>query len=487
VSIKMVILTKSKFMNGEQCARLLWFANKKQLPELTLSDKHKFAQGHDFEVYVKKLYPEGIELGELEFKENIEATKKAIAEKKTIFEAGIQVDDFFIRADLLEPEGDGWNLCEIKSSTKVKPEHFPDLAYQKFVCEKAGLKIHKCFVIFLNKEYIKDGDVDSKQLVGKEEVTEKVNLIDNVEKHAEKYLKIIQEEKPAEIMESISKHCNKPHECALKRDCWGTLPKYNVLQLTNWRVYWKLFDEGITDINDIEDGFKLVDKDEIIKEAVEENKTKISIEHIKHFMKSLQWPLYHFDFETFDTAVPMFDKSRPYQKMPFQYSLHIQHKDGKLEHHEFLAEGDDPRLALLESLKPIIGTKGDVIVYNQSFENNVFKKLAEDFPEHNDWIQNVLDRIKDLATPFKTFHYYNPEQKGSYSIKKVLPAITGKGYSELEINNGGDASMLYFYSHIKDEVKNKEEIRKNLLKYCGLDTEGMVWIINELEKLVENG
>jgi len=480
----MAILTKSKFMNGEQCARLLWFVEKKQLPELTLSDKHKFAQGHDFETYVKKLYPEGIELGDLSFEDNIEATKKAIANRKVIFEAGIKYEDFFIRADLLEPNGDGWNLCEIKSSTKIKPEHIPDLAYQKFVCEKSGLKINKCFVIFLNKDYIKDGEINPKELVCKEEVTEKVDLVKDVEKHAEQYLKILQQEKPAEIINSISKHCNNPHECPLKKDCWGTLPEYNVLQLTNWRVYWRLFNEGIIEIKDIDEGYKLSDKDEIIKEAVDENKVKVSIEHIKHFMRSLHWPLYHFDFETFDTAVPIFDKSRPYQKIPFQYSLHIQHKNGKVEHYGFLSEEGDPRSALLNSLKPIIGTEGDIIVYNQTFEVNVFKKLAEDFPEHKDWIQNVLDRIKDLAIPFKNFYYYNPKQKGSYSIKKVLPAITSKSYSELEINNGGDASMLYFYSHIKKELTNRDEIRKNLLKYCGLDTEGMVWIIDELNKLV---
>src|SRR5690606_8901688 len=107
---------------------------------------------------------------------------------------------------------------------------------------------------------------------------------------------------------------------------------------------------------------------------------------------------------------------------------------------------------------------------------------SEDFPEHKEWITAALGRIVDLATPFKAFHYYNPEQKGSYSIKKVLPAITGKSYSELEINNGGDASMLFFYSHIQPKLENKEEIRANLLKYCGLDTEGMVWIIQKLKE-----
>jgi hypothetical protein len=127
---------------------------------------------------------------------------------------------------------------------------------------------------------------------------------------------------------------------------------------------------------------------------------------------------------------------------------------------------------------------GDIIVFNKSFEISVMKKLSIDFPEHSEWLQKAINRIVDLADIFRPFHYYNPSQKGSYSIKKVLPAITGKSYSELEINNGGDASMMYFYSHVKHKLENKEEIRKNLLKYCCLDTEGMVWIIGKLKKLI---
>jgi hypothetical protein len=196
--------------------------------------------------------------------------------------------------------------------------------------------------------------------------------------------------------------------------------------------------------------------------------------------------LYHFDFETFDTAVPIFDKSKPYQKIPFQYSLHIEQEDGKVEHKKFLAEGGkDPRNDLLDQMQTELEGTGDIVVFNKSFEISVIKKLAEDFPKHKKWLLATIDRIVDLADPFKAFYYYDKSQKGSYSLKKVLPAITGKGYSELEINNGGDASMLYFYSHIQPKLDNKEEIRTNLIKYCKLDTEGMIWIINELKKLIK--
>jgi len=256
--------------------------------------------------------------------------------------------------------------------------------------------------------------------------------------------------------------------------------------LTNWRKYWELYEEGILDIKDIpKDEILSSNKDQRIKEAVDGNKIIINKNKIRNFLKELQYPLYYLDFETFDTAIPIFNQSKPYQKIPFQYSLHIQDENNKVKHFEFLARrGKDPRPELLVRLKKEIGQTGSIIVFNKTFEISVLKKLAEDFPGYESFIENTINRIIDLAEPFKNYDYYNPVQKGRYSLKAVLPAVTGKGYSNLEIGNGIDASMKYFYSHIKDDLKNIDEIRNNLLKYCCLDTEGMIWIIDELKKII---
>jgi hypothetical protein len=132
-------------------------------------------------------------------------------------------------------------------------------------------------------------------------------------------------------------------------------------------------------------------------------------------------------------------------------------------------------------LKNEIGKTGDIIVYHKAFEIGILKDLARDFPGNKDWIENMIDRIVDLEEPFKKLYYYHPKQKGKTSLKAVLPAITVKDYSDLEISDGIDASMQYFYSHIKADLKNIDEIRNNLLNYCCLDTEGMIWIIEELK------
>ena len=392
--------------------------------------------------------------------------------------------NLFFKGDILEPSADGWNLYEMKASTKVKDEHIPDLAFQKYICEKNGIKIINCFIEYINKDYIKQGNVVPNELVLQEDVTGKVNQIDDIEENSEKYIEIIEQAKPPEV--SISVKCNRPYGCPLKDECWSSLPEYHVLQLTNWRKYWKLFERGILDIKNIpKDEVLSPHKDRFIKEAVDGNKIIINKDKIRNFLKELQYPLYYFDFETFDTAIPIFDQSRPYQKIPFQYSLHVQDENNKVKHFDFLARREkDPRPELLIRLEKEIGQTGSIVVFNKTFEISVLNKLAEDFPKYESFIENTINRVIDLAEPFKNYDYYNPEQKGRYSLKAVLPAITGKDYSDLEIDNGTDASMKYFYSHIKADLKNVDEIRSNLLKYCGLDTEGMIWIIEELNKMV---
>jgi len=477
-------MTKSLYMRGQQCPKLLWYSSRNQLPELSLFAQHKFAQGREFEKCVKTLFADGIDLGNLNHGENIKETLNLIRQSKTIFEASIAYKDLFFKSDILEPSADGWNLHEIKASAKIKDEHIPDLAFQKYICEKNGIDVKKCFIEYINKDYIKQGNIIPNELVLQEDVTEEVNQIDDIEENSEKYIEIMEQMEPPEV--SISKKCNKPYECPLKDECRGNLPEYHVLQLTNWRKYWPLFEGGILSIKDIpKDEILSSNKDRVIKEAVDENKVMINKDKIRNFLKELQYPLYYLDFETFDTAIPIFNQSRPYQKIPFQYSLHIQDENNKVNHFDFLAQREkDPRLELLVRLGKEIGQTGSVIVFNKTFEIGVLKKLAEDFSEYENFIKNTINRIIDLAEPFKNFDYYNPVQKGSYSLKAVLPAITGRDYSDLEISDGTDASMKYFYSHIKADLKNIDEIRNNLLKYCCLDTEGMIWIIDKLNGIV---
>ena len=468
------MLTKSKYIQGLQCPRLMWASNKKLLPEITIADEVKFSHGYIFEDYAKSLF-KGTQPSQ-KFKDNIEETQELIKQHKTIFEGAFVKDDLYARVDILE-YNNGWNLYEVKSSNDVKDVHLHDLAFQKHVL---NVPINKFYVIHLNKEFVKNGPIDPKQLCQIDDVTEQVNAI-NVEDNIIKFRQILEQKTIPEII--ISKGCNGPYECPLKKDCWGTLPKYNVLQLKNHHVYWKLFQKGIVKIEDVQEELK--EKDEIIKQAVVTQKAYLDKEKVKQFLDTLKYPLYHFDFETFMTAVPIYDNSKPWQQIPFQYSLHIEKKEGSLEHKEFLADGkEDPRIKLLKQLKDDLKGEGSIIVYNKSFEITRLKEMARDFPKHQEWIEQVLPRIVDLAEPFKNFHYYHPEQQGKYSIKVVLPILTDLSYKDLEINEGGTASAEYYLNYIANNYGN-EELRNNLLKYCCLDTKAMIDLTKKLFTLVE--
>ncbi len=196
--------------------------------------------------------------------------------------------------------------------------------------------------------------------------------------------------------------------------------------------------------------------------------------------------MYYLDFETFSPAIPFFEGTRPYQQIPFQYSLHVVEKENAAaKHYSFLAGGtNDPRPEFLSSLKNVLGDSGSIVVYNQSFEKGVLRALANVFPEHDEWVEDLNDRIIDLLAPFRSFHYYDARQKGSASIKNVLPVLTGTTYDHLDISDGMDASLV-FLDVISNNVAEKEEIkiREDLKKYCALDTEGMIWIVDKLKEL----
>ncbi|MCW9096663.1 MAG: DUF2779 domain-containing protein, partial [Ignavibacteriaceae bacterium] len=190
------------------------------------------------------------------------------------------------------------------------------------------------------------------------------------------------------------------------------------------------------------------------------------------------------DFETtFMVPIPMFDETRPYQQVPFQYSLHyLEKENAKLQHYEYLAPAqDDPRKELLEKLLKEIPENACVLVYNKTFEIGVLKDLATWLPEYSEQIENIVQNIRDLMAPFRRKDIYRWEMKGSYSIKYVLPALVSEmNYKEMEISDGGMASSAWFNMWALEDLKETEKIRKALLEYCKMDTLAMVSILDKL-------
>jgi len=484
------LLTKSKYLNGLQCPRYLWIAcnEPEKIPEPDMATQHIFDQGNLVGELAKKLFPGGTDVPVDDFMGNIAMTKELLHERRPLFEAGALSGQVYSRADILNPVNDDeWDIIEVKSSTSVKEVNIHDVSFQKLCWENAGLKIRKCFLAFINNQYVKNGEIDPQGLFIIQDITDETAAAsEGIKDRIDAMLAVIRSPICPEM--AIGPHCSAPYECAIT-ECWEGLPEHSVFTLYyGGKKSHELYGQGVLGITEIPAGYKLNDKQRIQCGCVMNGQAYIDAVSIKQFLSSLKYPVYFLDFETINPAVPLFNGTRPYQNTPFQFSLHVQATpDAEVQHYWHLADGpQDPRPELLIRLHEVIGNEGSIVVYNQSFEQRVLQDLGTAFHEYSEWSDAVISRLVDLIVPFRSFYYYHPMQKGSASIKAVLPAITGRGYEGLAIAEGGEASLRYLaitYGQVSDEERLKT--RQDLLAYCGLDTEGMVRILDRMIEITQ--
>ena len=484
-------LSKSKYISGLQCHKLLWIGinDPTMLSGYDAATQHVFDQGHMIGELAQQLYPGGIKLEQENIGANLRETTASLKLHKPLFEAAFSGNRLYCRVDILNPSvGEAWDIVEVKSTNDIKDEQLYDVAFQRHCCQLNGVKINRCHIMHLNREYVKQGDIDPQQLFVTEDVTDRLaEFSDGLETRIAEMLTVIDSDECPET--AIGRHCNDPYSCLLQEECWKHLPEHNVMTLYSGKKLGEdMMAQGILDISNIPEEIKLNDKQQIQKECVICGQPHIDTTEIKSFLKGLKYPLYFMDFETFATGVPIYDGTSPYQNIPFQFSLHVITKPGAMvEHYEFLAEGkDDPRPAFLAELKQDIGPNGSILVYYAAFEKSRLKELAGAFPEYQEWVDSINQRIVDLNIPFRDFSYYHPQQQGSSSLKHVLPALTNLSYEDLEIGEGTTASLKFMeaaFGNISDAERQK--IRIDLLTYCGQDTGGMIDILKNLQELVK--
>ncbi|MFC2119732.1 DUF2779 domain-containing protein [Bacteroidota bacterium] len=308
------------------------------------------------------------------------------------------------------------------------------------------------------------------------------------EENVERLKKIISKREMPDI--DIGEHCHNPYTCGFFNYCRKHIPDDSIFEFSGMHLKkkYELYRDGIIKLDDVTNDYELTKNNGIQLDVYNSGEALIDKEAIKNFLSDLNYPLFFMDFETFQPAVPLYNNSKPYQQIPFQYSIHLEDKiDGELKHSEFLAEpGEDPRVKFIEGLLNDVEGKGDIVVYNKSFEITRLKEIARDFPQYADEIEKLILRIKDLMIPFQRKFYYAPEMKGSYSIKAVLPSLVPElSYDELEINEGGLASITFESMQTETDMMIIAETKKQLLEYCKLDTLAMVKILEKLQAIIE--
>ncbi len=487
-------LSKSLYTKGIQCPKALWLKkyNKEMLTPPDATALARFETGNIVGDLACNLFPNGREViyDPNNFNGMVETTKQWMDEGlEYIYEATFLFDGILVLVDVLRNTPDGVEIYEVKSSSSVKDIYLHDVSIQQYVLESLGFNVISSNVVHIDTSFVRGDELDLHGLFTIANVSDEVNVLKAgiPQKLSEFEMHLSDRENEPNI--EIGKHCNNPYECDAKHYCWKVqrdIPDYSVVNIFNLgsKKQIELYEQGIVKIEDIPDDLPMTAPQ---KQKVENWKSQASYidkESIEGFLDTLTYPIYHLDFETFQQAIPEWKGISPYQQIPFQYSLHIEHADGTLEHKEFLAEdGSDPRYELAQRLVEDIPPDVTVLAYNMSFEKGVIEKLATNYSKLAEHLQSINENLYDLMLPFQKQYYVTPEMQGSYSIKYVLPALVpemDRAYKELDGIQNGSEAMNAFAKLPSMEPKEKEKTRNALLAYCELDTLAMVKILNRL-------
>ncbi len=486
-------LSKSLILKGLQCQKALWLA--KHPPDFELPPQPdlqaKFAAGNEVGLLAQQLFPGGIEVPYegLSFPAQLARTKELIENgTDIIYEASFSFSAIFVKADILVRDGDhsdSWQIYEVKMGTGVKPVNLDDVAVQQYVLNGCGLSVSRSFLVHIDNSYTRQGAIEVDKLFHAEDISAKVAARQQSLPEIVREFRLTMAEKKEPIID-IGPHCTDPYECDYIPYCWQHIPKDSVFDLRGTGI--KKFDyykNGLIRFADLPlDDLNLKQRQQV--ETTLNQQDFIDTQKVKEFAETLWYPLCHLDFESFNSPIPKFDGTRPYQQVPFQYSIHIQQEAGaEPQHFEYLAPpGVDPRRELIEQLLAVIPGNACVLTYNKAFEKGVLRNLAELFPDLAAAINLRLPNVRDLMLPFRRRDLYRWQMRGSYSIKEVLPALVPElSYAGLEIADGMAAMRAYHAMCELEDPVALAELRQAMLKYCELDTLAMVRILGALEHI----
>ena len=485
-------LSKSKLIAYRQCPKRVWLeVHRPDLREDSAGAQARFESGHQVGDIARRLYdPKGkgvlLDPQQDGFDATFARTRELLDSSQPIFEAGFRAEGALAFADVMLPIRKAgkltWKMVEVKSSTSVKDYHLDDAAIQVFLARATGVSLAAAAVACIDSTWVYPGGGDYSGLLGETDVTDQA-LARKAEVRgwiADAQGVVASSREPSVKM---GKHCTTPFECSFGAYCQSLVPaaKHPVGQLPGrlGKGLQALIDaEDLTELRDVPDDL-LNDKQLRVKKAALSGKLFFDRKAAAQALKQYKLPAYFMDFETIQFAVPIWKGTRPYQQMPFQFSVHRLSRTGKLEHQSFLdLSGEDPSRRFATALLAACRDKGTIFAYNASFEKSRVLELAKRFPKLAPALKALAERVVDLL-PVAREHYYHPDQEGSWSIKAVLPSVCPDlDYAQLDgVQDGGMAMEAYAEAlDAATTPERKAEIEHQLIAYCALDTLALVRI-----------
>lgn len=473
-------LSKSRITLFEQCPKRLWLSvHRPELADEAPATSAAMAAGHAIGAAASALLPDGYMI---EARDGLSAAVRETADllaagfDRPLFEATFVHADVLVRVDLMIPDGSGWRVAEVKGTTGPKPHHLADIATQLWVMRGNAVPVRSAAIRHINRAFVLEREGDLQGLFADSVVDELVEpVIAGRGEVAAAARAALEGEEP---VREPGAHCDEPFSCSFKTYCHRHAPP-----TPEWPV-WLLPDAAGKTIarawagRDVHD-LTLVPADAMSSGRLRRVHAATLTGTAWHDAAAVAaetagwaWPRTFLDFETIQFAIPRWVGTRPFAQVPFQFSAHVEQADCSLEHHDWLStDGRDPRRGCAEALCRLPDT-GAVIAWNAGFERGCLLGLAGMFPDLAPRLRAIADRLVDLL-PVVLRHYYHRDQRGSWSIKAVLPTIAQElDYEALsEVRSGTNAQAGYVEAiDPATSPERRAEIRTRLLAYCERDT-----------------
>ena len=485
-------LSKSKLIAFRQCPKRMWLElYKPELREDSAQTLASFAVGNEVGTMARRLYDPGgkgalIDIQLEGFTVALQRSSELLRSNRPIFEAGFSAAGGVAFADVMLPVRKGgklaWRMLEVKSSTKVTPYQRDDLAVQAFVARSAGIALASTSIAYVDTSWVYAGDGEYRGLLKEEDLTAEASA-----RHDEVSQWIGAAQMVAALVKEptreIGSHCSTPYACGFQEHCRGKKPepKHPLAWLPNVQtkvLKAAIHDGGLVDMKQVPDAL-LNERQLRVKQHTLSGKVFFDRRGAANDLAAQGFPATFLDFETISLAVPIWIGIRPYQAIPFQFSVHRVSRTDKLDQQAFLdLSGDDPSYLLATALLDACRLRGPIYAYGAAFEKNHINTLAKRFPSLRAQLLALNARVVDLL-PIAQHRYYHPSQCGTWSIKQVLPAIAPDlSYGGLNGVQDGNLAMEAFREAInpRTTLERKAEIGQQLLAYCRLDTYAMVKI-----------
>lgn len=505
---KIYNLDKTNIKDGVQCIKKLWFNYHEPIK---VRDNAEFHKGDRFGLIVRKNYGNGLDLSDnFNIKDVVSKTAEALKSKdfNVIYEGAFIFENTLVRTDVLIKNKDGWDLLEAKATTKIeekksvlKTEYLLDLSIQTFILKKSGVNLKNIKLIYINKEFIYNGDNKYTDLILEEIMTDVISL---EEKKVLNYIKTLEpliNKNTSPIIE-MGSHCKKPHKCGYEKNCKSLLPKTNITPYTilpyvsvDKKITEYFKDKKNKDLQDVPEELLFKNRKgyaanfyKIIQEAHKENKPWFS-ENLKNIFKDYVWPYYFMDFETAIQGVPIIKGTEPSYPLPFQWSVHKWdsiNEEIELEEAKSFLDFEDQNIErnFIETLLDVVGNKGTIFAHSASTEISVLQKLLkkDNLKDLSHKIIKLIDRVVDTKK-IVTENFYSPFMNGSSSLKEIVKSIPGDiTYNKDDSMAGGADAMLAWFlcTDPKISKEEKNELKKNLIEYCSKDTLAIYHLVKYL-------